>query len=311
MRKPKGLSIGDKVALIAPSSPTAKETVDRAKSRIEDLGFNVVMGESCYESYGYLAGSDELRAKDINTMFRDKEIDGIICLRGGYGASRILELLDYEMIKENPKVFVGYSDITVLHIALTQKSDLITYHGPMAASDFAGNISDFSVENFKNIVFDGDYQPILENPDGEEVITIREGRAEGEVIGGNLCLLTNTIGTDYEIDTKDKILFIEEVGEDPYAIDRMLTQLKLSGKFEGVKGILLGDFADCVASKSEYDEQLPLIKVFENILGGLGVPCMYNFQLGHCEPVLTIPFGVKVEMDTKKSRIKMLEKPNL
>ena len=311
MNKPRGLKVGNKIGLVAPSSPTAETTVEKAKKAIEDLGFEVELGESCYEAYGYLAGKDELRAKDINKMFSNEEINGIICLRGGYGASRILELLDYEMISKNPKVFVGYSDITVLHIALNQKSNLVTYHGPMAASDFAGDISEFSLDNFKNIVYDGDYNTIIENPKDEKVITITEGVVEGELIGGNLCLLTNTIGTEFEIDTEDKILLIEEVGEDPYAIDRMLTQLKLSGKFDKLAGILLGDFADCIASKSEYDKQLPLIKVFEDILGPLEIPCMYNFQLGHCEPVLTIPFGIELKMNTKKGYIELLEKPNL
>lgn len=311
MKIPRGLKEGDRIGVVAPSSPASRDQVDQAQAALEALGFQVEMGQSCYEGYGYLAGPDELRAGDINSMFRREDIDGIICLRGGYGASRILDLLDYEMIGENPKVFVGYSDITVLHLALNQKSRLVTYHGPMAASDFAGEMSDFTLENFKNMVFDLDYKTIVENPRGEEFITISGGQVEGELIGGNLCLLANTIGTAYEVDTEDKILFIEEVGEDPYAIDRMLTQLRLAGKFDKVAGILLGDFADCVASKPEYDDQLPLIKVFEDRLGTIGVPCIYNLQLGHCEPVLTLPFGIELKLNADKGYVELLEKPNL
>jgi len=311
MKIPRGLRPGDRVGLIAPASPVGREDIERAKEAVEDLGLKLRLGESVYKSYGYLAGRDEERARDLNRMFEDESIDGIICLRGGYGSSRILDLIDYDMIRDNPKVFVGYSDITAIHLALNQKSRLVSYHGPMAASDLGRSPSDYTLENFKNMVFDLGYNTILKNPEGEEVITINEGIVEGELIGGNLSLLASSIGTDYELDTRDKIILIEEVGEDPYAIDRMLTQLRLSGKFDEARGLILGDFRDCRASKEEYDEQLPLLKVFEDILGDLDLPCIYNLKLGHCEPVLTIPFGIELRLNANKGYVELLEKPNL
>lgn len=309
MIKAKGLKVGDRLGLIAPSSPAEKEKIDRSKRFFEGLGFEVELGKAAYNTYGYLAGRDEERARDINNMFSDKDIDGIICLRGGYGSSRLLELIDFNNIRNNPKVFVGFSDITALHIAINKLSNLITFHGPMAVSNFSDEVDRVTLDNFKNILFSGDFDRNLKNPLGEEVTIINRGIVEGKVIGGNLSLIVNTIGSKYEIDSDGKILLIEEVGEDPYAIDRMLTQLKLAGKFNGVKGIILGDFSDCVASKKEYEEQLPLIKVFEDIIKPLGVPTIYNIQLGHCEPVLTLPLGSEVRLNGEEGFIELLEKP--
>ena len=310
MQKGKKLKHGDCIGIVAPSSPIDKGRVKKAKKAIEAMGFEVVVGQSCYESYGYLAGEDRLRADDINRMFEDRKIDGIIALRGGYGASRILDLIDYDLVAKNPKVFVGYSDITALHTAFRQLGKLVTYHGPMAASDFATGVSDFTRNSFLNMLVDENPSMILENPKKEELTVIREGRARGVLVGGNLALIVNTIGTDYEIDTEDKILLIEEVGEDPYAVDRMLTQLALAGKFKDLRGLVFGDFNNCVASKSEYEKQLPLLEVLKDRTKDLDIPIVYNFQIGHCEPVLTVPLGIEYELNTVEKTLKMLENPN-
>lgn len=305
MNKGKALELGDTIGLIAPSSPTKKENLEKAKDKLIEMGFKVKMGKSPYERYGYLSGSDEIRANDINEMFRDKEVDGILCTRGGYGTPRILDLLDYQVIKNNPKVFIGYSDITALHIAFTQKSNLVTFHGPMVTSDMIGNFSDFSKDSlFKAIMNTGAIGKIS-NPQGEEITIINGGMAEGTIIGGNLSLIVDTIGTPYEIDVKGKILFIEETGEDPYKIDRMINQLRLSGKLKEAEGIILGDFNKCDIGK--HSESLTLEQIFNDHIKPLGKPTIYNIQSGHCQPIITLPFGVRARLDGDKKEITILE----
>ncbi|NMB26912.1 MAG: LD-carboxypeptidase [Tissierellia bacterium] len=310
MRKPKGLKFGDTLGVIAPASPTTREKVGKSYKKLMNLGFKVKMGKSCYEKCGYLAGSDSLRAEDINQMFKDEEIDGIICLRGGYGTSRILDLLDYELIRNNPKIFIGYSDITALHIAISKISKIVTFHGPMVSSDIIDNFSDFSKENLYNFILKDRFNlGIIKNPIGEEIEIINGGVAEGLIIGGNLSLIVNTLGTPYEIELKDKILFIEEIGEEPYEIDRMFTQLRLSGKLREAEGIILGDFNNCIAKNSGYGNSLTLEQVIEDIIKPIGIPTIYNLKAGHCEPMVTLPFGVLARLNADKKKLTILESP--
>lgn len=305
MNKARALKIGDTIGLIAPSSPTSLENIEKAKKTINDMGFKVKMGKSPYERYGYLSGSDEIRANDINNMFKDTEVDAIICLRGGYGTPRILDLIDCGIIRENPKIFVGYSDITALHIAFTQISNLVTYHGPMVTSDIIGNFSDFSKDSLFNMIMNTKRVEKIANPQGEEILTIKGGIAEGSIIGGNLSLIVATIGTPYEIDVKDKILFIEEIGEEPYSIDRMLNQLRLSGKLQEASGIIFGDFKGCESKK--HDESLTLEQVITDLVKEAGKPTIFNLKAGHCEPMLTLPFGIKARLDADKGELLILE----
>jgi len=309
MIKPKALKFGDTLGVIAPASPTTEENVKKSYDSLVEMGFKVKMGKSCYGNYGYLAGPDGLRAGDINNMFKDKEVDGIICLRGGYGTPRILDLLDYDLIKNNPKIFIGYSDITALHIAITKISNLVTFHGPMVSSDLIGGFNDFSKMSLYNFIMEGKFIGSIKNPKGEEIETINGGIAEGEIIGGNLSLIADTIGTPYEIDLKGKILFIEEIGEEPYQIDRMLTQLRLSGKLKEAEGIILGDFNNCVAKTLKYDDSLTLKQVIEDIIKPIERPTIANLRAGHCEPIVTLPFGVKAKLDANKKELTILEKP--
>lgn len=304
MIKPKALKFGDTIGIISPSSPTAKENILKAHDYLVDMGFNVKMGKSPYERNGYLSGKDDIRAEDINLMFGDKEVDGIICMRGGYGTPRILDLIDYNIIRSNPKVFVGYSDITALHIAFNQLADLVTFHGPMISSDMIDGFSIFSKDSLLKTIM-GEPIEILNNPKGEEIITINEGIAKGRIIGGNLSLIADTIGTPYEIDLKGKILFIEEISEEPYNIDRMLNQLRLSKKLEESEGIILGDFNDCDPKK--YEESLSLLDVIYDYFKPLGKPCIYNFQSGHCNPMITVPFGINASLDAKRKELIILE----
>lgn len=293
MIKPKALEKGDTIGIVAPSSPGKKEKLYEATKVLESMGFKIIHGQSCHEKHGYLAGDDELRAFDINTMFRNPIIDAIFCMRGGYGALRILDLIDYNTIYKNPKIFMGYSDITALHIAIIQKSELVTFHGPMLTSDF---LSLEFEEYTKNIMLKALTAPIplgkINPPRGKEKSSmLYPGNAQGEIIGGNLSLLVSTLGTPYEIDTRGKILLIEETGEKPYEIDRMLTQLRLSGKLYDAEGIILGQFTDCC--DCDTGETLSLDEVFKEVLLPLKKPIIKNVYTGHGKGMATIPMGIK------------------
>ncbi|QZY54445.1 S66 peptidase family protein [Crassaminicella profunda] len=297
MMVPKGLYWGDTIGVVAPAGPVSKERADGAKAVLEEMGFKVKMGESCYLLYGgYLAGEDEIRAKDVNQMFGDKEVDAIICIRGGYGCTRMMDFLDVELIKKNPKIFVGYSDVTALHLLFNQKADLATYHGPMVVSNMLA-FNSFTKESFFHVI--NEKEDIeLKNPKNHEMKVMVKGFAKGQLVGGNLALIAATMGTPYEIETKGKILFIEDIGEKPYSIDRMLTQLALAGKLENCEGIILGDFADC-----EDDEGFTSFEVLENIIKPFGKPTVYNFRSGHCEPMITLPLGRVCELDATNKKI--------
>lgn len=301
MIKPRVLKVGDTIGVVAPSSPSKLGEAKIVENLLKNFGFKAKLGDSCFSSHGYLAGSDEIRAKDINDMFLDKEIDGIICLRGGYGTPRILDMLDYDMISNNPKVFVGYSDITTIHIALNNRCNFVTFHGPMIASDMASKFDDFSKESFLKAITKSEPMGELNNPKGESIECLEAGIAEGKIVGGNLSLIAATIGTPYEIDAKGKLLFIEDIDERPYSVDRMLTQLRLAGKLEECSGIILGDFNNCIPDKGE--ESLTLMEVFMDIIKPLGKPTIYNLKAGHCEPKITVPFGVEAMLDANERKL--------
>lgn len=282
----------DVIGVVAPGSPTTLDNVNKAKIALEKLGFIVKLGKSCYSRDTYLAGDDNLRATDINDMFLDNKVKGIICLRGGYGTSRILNLIDYEAIKKHPKVFVGYSDITPLHIAFNQLSHLVTYHGPMAID----MIDEFTKKSFLSTI-QSDKEIYINNP-SNNLRCLCEGIAKGKIIGGNLTLINSTLGTPYEINTKGKLLLIEEIGEKPYVIDRLLMQLKHSKKLEDAEGIILGDFKKCVPDRNK--ESKSLEEIFNEIIKPLNKPTIYNLKAGHCIPKVTVPFGLDSYMDAKK-----------
>ena len=301
MMKPKALKYGDTIGVIAPAGPVSRETVKLGRRALENMGFRVKLGRSCFGSYGYLSARDEVRARDINEMFSDSNMQGIICLRGGYGTTRLLNLIDYENIKSNPKVFVGYSDITALHTAFNKKCGLITFHGPMVASDMAEGIDYFSKNSMLNAITKTEPLGIIKNPQGELIKCLVPGIAEGELVGGNLALICSTIGTAFEINTKNKILFLEDIGEKPYKIDRMLIQLLDSGKLHELKAMVLGDWSDCEEIQGEHS--LSLMEVFNDILRPLNIPIIYNIKAGHCYPKVTLPLGVLSRVDGEKCQL--------
>lgn len=304
MIKPERLKKGDTIGVISPSSPSDREDVDRLEQELISQGFKVKMGKSPYERNKYLAGTDELRAEDINGMFADREVDAILCVRGGYGSPRLLDRLDYDLIGRNPKIFMGFSDITALHIGFTQISNMVTYHGPMGTVDIKDGLDEFSRASLIDVLMSGQEGIILENPKDVDLQVIVDGLGEGEIIGGNLSLIADTMGTPYEIETRGKLLFIEEISEKPRNIDRMLNELRLAGKFEDACGIILGDFNDC-----DIDDQnsFSLMEVLEGYFKDLDIPVVYDFKSGHCQPMITIPFGVRARLDTAKKQVVLLE----
>lgn len=304
MIRPKPLKKGDKIGLLAPSGPVKQERIERAIKAMEDLGLKVVLGESCRSYHGFLAGDDELRANDINLMFHDKNINGIFAIRGGYGAARLLDLLDYDMIKKNPKVFAGYSDVTALHNVLNEKCKLITFHTPMASTEFYKGVDDYTLDYFKKNIFSDEPLGAIDNPNGQELKSLVCGKAKGKLIGGNLSLVVSSMGTPYELDTKGRILFLEEVDESPYKIDRMLLQLKQCGKFKDAEGIILGAWTNCEAKEGE--NSLDLIEVFEELIKPENKPTIYNLACGHCMPTLSLPMGSKVKINGDKCKITVL-----
>ncbi len=307
MIKPKKLQFGDTIGIIGASGAVRVEgAVGRAVEYAKSLGFRVKLGESANAKYGYLSGSDELRAKDVNAMFADPEVKAIVSTRGGYGTMRMLDLLDYDLIRANPKIFIGFSDITAMHIAFQEKCGLITFHGPMATSWNDSLPLDFVRESFYSAIMN-DYPmgDLMNAPEYHERKTVNPGCAEGILVGGNLSLIAGTIGTPYEINTKDRILFIEEVGERTYCVDRMLTQLRLAGKFEDCAGVVFGDFNDCPVEYPDFG--LTLEEVIRDCAAPCGKPMFTGLQAGHITPMITLPLGARVRLDADNCRLTVLE----
>lgn len=302
MRRPEPLKKGDKVGLVGTCSPPVKERIEPALKWFESLGLDVQIGKSVYESHGYLCGNDNIRADDLNSMFADKDIKGIFIIRGGYGCSRILDLIDYDNIKKNPKILAGYSDVTALHIAINQKCGMTTFHTPMACTEFYKGVDDYTSESFKKYIFKPACTEKIENPEGYgDFRSLVDGKAYGEIIGGNLSIVASLMGTPYEIDTKGKILFLEDIDEAPYKIDRMLMQLKLGNKFKDACGVILGSWRGCECSNS--NRSLTLEEVFEEIIVPENRPTIINAACGHTLPTMSIPMGDRFCINTDNCQI--------
>lgn len=299
MIKPKRLKKGDTIAIVAPSGPLDKNKVEQIKRNIISRGYNIKVYESCYSiERGYLSGDDRLRAKDLQSAFLDKNVDAIFCLRGGYGAIRILDLIDFDIIKNNPKIFLGISDITALHIVFNQICNLITYHGPLAQKFIdSDNYTEKSL--LDNISTDN--QIVFENQEDKEIETFYGGKSEGKIVGGNLSVINTTLGTKYEIDTKDKILFLEEVNEYAYSVDRMINHLHMAGKFKDCRGIIFGDFCNCNKVR---ENDWPVRKILREISELYKKPTIYNLQSGHCKSTGTIPLGSICNLDADNKSVR-------
>ena len=299
----KRLRFGDTIGLIAPASAENRDSIKKSISFFRNKGFNICEGKHLYDKWGYLAGNDKDRASDLMEMFHDKSIDMILCLRGGYGAARLLPYLDLDIIRKNPKIFAGFSDITILLNLFYQQCGLTTFHSPMGTSNLQDSIT---YNSFISTLMEG-YKPYtIKNPIDVPIKCIIKGCTEGIIIGGNLSLICSTLGTPYEIETENKILFIEEVGEEPYKIDRMLTQLLLSNKLQKCKALILGQFKGC--ELPHYERSLTLEEVFVDRLYSLNIPMFSGFSVGHDYPRLTLPVGAKIKVDTETGTIDVLHK---
>ncbi len=305
--KPKKLSKGDVIGIISPaSSPDDLLKIENGVKYLEKLGYRTEVGKNVGKYHGYLAGTDEERLEDFHYMFKNKNIKAIMCVRGGYGSPRLLDKIDFKLVEKNPKIFIGYSDITALQLAILKKTGLVTFAGPMLAVDFSDEVSAYTEEMFWSIITSNKKFGKVEMPDDEKIFSLVNGNAKARIVGGNLALFTSLIGSEYLPIMKDKILFLEEVGEMPYRIDRMLNQLKISKILKQVKGIILGAFNDC----NETDptkRTLTLGEVISDYLENLNVPVIYNFKHGHIKDSATIPFGIMVKLNASRNFVEIVE----
>ena len=307
LQKPKKLLKGDTIGIVSPaSSPDDLSRIHKGAAYFENLGYSVEVGKNVGKYYGYLAGSDEERIEDLHAMFANKNVKAIICVRGGYGSPRLLDKIDYRLIKKNPKIFVGYSDITALQLAFLRKANLVTFGGPMVAVDFHGEINQYTEENFWRTVTSVKKTGKVILPGNEQLQQITKGKAEGEITGGNLSLVLALLDTVFLPKMKNKILFLEDVDEAPYKIDRMLNQLSISGLLKKIAGLVLGEFTDC-EEKDADKKTLPLQEVLQKHLGDLRCPVIKNFPHGHREANFTIPFGIRTKINADKGYVEFEE----
>ncbi len=309
---PKRLQPGDTISIVSPSGAIFESgPYEIAVESMQALGLKVKLGEHVKNRYGHLAGTDEERAQELNAMFKDPSINAIICLRGGSGAARIIDLLDYEAIQKNPKIFIGYSDITALHLAIYKKTGLVTFHGPLATSTW----NTFAVEYFKDLLFEAEAvqysNPVdkggLLTHTNNRIRTITSGSATGELLGGNLSVLTGLMGTPYfPSNWKGKILYLEDVGERIYAVDRMMSQLQLGGVLEQVSGFIFGKCSDCEPGGAGGYGSLTMEEVLDHYIKPLNIPAFSGTMIGHISDNFTIPNGIKAEMNAEEGTFKLL-----
>lgn len=304
--KPRRLRKGDTIALVSPAGilPERGRYGEIAET-IRGLGYRVVTGSNARNRHGYLAGTDRERVDDLHAAFADPSVDAIMAFRGGWGSNRLLPLLDFDLISEHPKPLIGFSDITSLLLAIYRKTGLVTFHGPVGKSEWNA----FTRTSFRQSL--EQKKPHLLKNGGDcsdclPVRTIRGGRSEGVLLGGNLTVLTSMIGSDYLPDFTGCLLFLEDVGEDYYRIDRMLMQLRLSGILEGIGGFVFGDCTDCRKGNPWSQE---LEQILEDHIKPIGVPAFSGLQFGHSDKNLTIPVGIRARMDADSGTIQLLESP--
>ena len=302
--KPGRLKAGDTVAFISPGSFLDDAGLQKAVQNVEGLGCKVQLAKNIREQRGFLAGTDQQRLDDLHQAFSDKQVDAVWCVRGGYGCSRLLPGIDYHLIKKNPKILIGYSDVTALVNAIYQRTGLVTFHGPVAASDF----TDFTKKQLNAVLMDGRDNYTIQLPevvvDLVEPLIFNPKKIKGVLAGGNLSLLAAMAGTPYSVDFNNKIAFIEDIGEKPYRIDRMLTQLRQACNLEKACGIALGDFSGC---DSIEPNSLTLKETLTDRLDMGKIPVGYRFPFGHTADHCTLPIGTKVELDVEKMKIILLE----
>lgn len=312
--KPKALRRGDAIGVVAPAGPVNREHIDRALARIHDRGFRTKTYMDIYRSRGYLAGDDTTRAAELMEAFADPETSAVWCARGGYGVMRLLDRIDFDVIRGNPKIFIGFSDITVLHHAFHQATGLITFHGPNLQDGF-GKPDDMPPANeralWRAILADnqlpaGDETPIdLTGADTSQLRTLHGGVCTARLTGGNLAVIAGMMGTPYEMETAGRILFLEDIGERLYRIDRYLSQLRLAGKLSELASVLLGSFS--YDDGDQTDDPAEIAALCHEFFADLGVPVLAGFPAGHEAFNLTLPIGGLIKLDADARQVTLLE----
>lgn len=302
--RPAPLSPGDTVGIIAPASPIERDQFDAGCAALRSLGYEIFYFDSIFERQRYFSGSLQRRVEEFHAMFSRPEIKAVVCARGGYGCNYLLPEIDVDLITTNPKIFVGYSDVTSLLTYINDATGLITFHGPMVAKDFAQPCG-IDVKSWQGTLSGEPAQMVF--PAGSEVVALIRGYAEGRLYGGCLSMLAASMGTPFDIQTDGTILFVEDIGTKPYQVDRMLMQLKLGGKLDGVRGILFGQMVDCEpAPGSDYTIQ----DVVGSIAGDLGIPVAYGFRSGHvCGGNITFPVGVQATLQVQDEEVRVAWQP--
>ena len=313
--KPPRLKVGDTVGLISPAGYIDRKDIEDIKKDLAALGLKVKLGTHILSRYGYLAGTDANRAADVNAMFAEPSVQAILPMKGGWGCNRILPLLDYSLIRSHPKIIMGLSDITSLLVAINAKTGLVTFHGPTGQSSW----NPFTVDYVKRVLFKGEAFT-LQNIKGSDNTTtsqtaiqaIAPGKAKGKLVGGNLSVLAAMVGSAYLPSWKGTILFVEEIGEEVYRVDRLLTQLKLAGVLEEIAGFVFGQCTDCDRltrenSQKDGEESLTLAQVLRDHIQPLGIPAWSGSAIGHIKNKYTLPIGMEVEIDADRGIIHLLE----
>ena len=302
MLKPKSLKRGHRIGVVSPSYWLEKKGLGNAVTVFQKKGYEVQLGDSVYLKDGPFAGTPQQRANDINQMFSDPNIDAIICARGGYGANRVLPLLDYDLIQSKPKIIMGYSDITAFLTSITQKTGLVTFHGPML-STFKNTLVPYNLDTLVNVLSGKEDTRIVE-PNELKPTILKFGKAIGPLWGGNMCLLVNRLGTKNQLNTDGVILFIEDVDENLYAFDRMLFHMKESGMFENIRGLIVGELTEMK------DQTIPFGKTTDEIIldvcGDLNIPIVTNFPCGHGNYQATLPISLPVELRADNNFVELL-----
>ena len=304
--KPKRLVPGDTIAIVSPASPLFTTAhLERGIEALKQMGYRVVIEKHANKRHLLFAGTEQDRAKDINAAFQDESVQAIICTRGGCGTAQTLSHIDYSLIEKNPKIFVGYSDITALQAAIFNKTGLVTFYGPMVATDFGKGLTRFKGKNFFKILTETQKTIELRNPPSKKILTLHPGTGEGQLAGGCLSVVVAGLGTEYEIDTKDKILFFEDIDEKPHRIDRYLTQLIMAGKLQQARGIIFGPFTKCeYLTKDNYFKfGVKLLDLIKERIAPFGLPAIYGLQFGHVTNKLTIPFGGSATLDATNCHV--------
>ncbi|MBL8189739.1 MAG: LD-carboxypeptidase [Acidobacteria bacterium] len=311
--RPSRLKPGDLVGVITPSTPaTNPDRLALVERTIKYFGLRVKWGKHIGKKSGYFGNPVGERLDDLHAMFQDPEVKGVFPIQGGYGAPQLLDGIDYDLIRRNPKIFIGYSDITALHLAIHKRTGLVTFHGPNVFSALTG----YTQTHFRKAVFESVPIGVATNPPESNSLrpkyllrTIRPGKATGRLVGGNLTLISTTMGTPYEIDTRGAILFLEDIGEEPYRIDRMLTQLRLAGKLDQAAGIIFGDCVGCAPNdyKPFVAAGFSLGESLDAILGSVKVPVLSGLTIGHVEDQLTLPLGVTATLDADAGTLEIKE----